>query len=416
MTTSHTDPSAQRSSADVDVGQPTPFRIQVTQDKLERVVGQFANAHFPPRLGAGDWRLGTSDAFMHTFRDYLVNSYDWRRVEAAMNVYPQFQVRIDGHEVHYFHIKGEGLSPTPLILTHGWPGSVFEFVHLIEQLTEPSKFGLSPDDAFTVVIPSIPGFGWSRLADGKTLGPKSTADLWHTLMTRVLGYQRFGAQGGDLGSLISSQLAARHGQSVIGLHMNIVPWDWKPEDARSPEEQAWFDAGQAYQRAEFDYFFMQAQEPTVLGFALYDNPVGIAAWILDKVYAWSDHKGRNDANDDGTLSPQVLTHAISLDDLATFVMIYALTDTIATSIWWYQGIFSENGGIFHPTPGKKVEVPTGFAIFPKDVMNALPPRSWVEDQYNIVHWTDMARGGHFAAVEAPELFVADVRAFFRNLK
>lgn len=380
---------------------PEPFKIKIEQDKLERVLTQFKNAKFPDKLASGGWELGTSTNFMKTFRDYLLNDYDWRDTEAALNAFPQYRVDIDGYKVHYYHVKGEGKNPTPVIITHGWPGSVFEFLSVIEPLTKPSKFGGNPEDALTVVIPSVPGFGWSELAENKVIGPKTTADIWQKLMTKVLGYQEFGAQGGDLGSLISSQLAARHSTNVLGVHMNIIPWDWKAEKDRTAEEQAWFENGQSFQKAQFDYFFMQLQEPTTVAFALHDNPVGIASWILDKVYTWTHHNGD-------------VTKAISMNDLATFVMIYALTDTIDSSVWWYNGILTENGGMFHPTPGRKVDVPTGFANFPKDLKNAMPPRTWVENQYNIVHWTVMPRGGHFAAFEEPELFAKDVLDFFKK--
>lgn len=382
---------------------PVPFKIDVPQEKLERVLGQLKDARFPDRLGNGDWSNGASSLFLEEFRDYITTKYDWRKTEARLNAFPQFMAKVDGYELHYFHVKGEGLNPTPLILSHGWPGSVYEFLHLIGPLTTPSKFGGDAKDAFTVIVPSVPGYGWSELATNKVIGPKTTADLFHKLMTDVLGYQSYGAQGGDIGSLIVSQMAARYPKNVLGVHMNIVPWDWKPVASQTQEEKDWFAKGQVFQRAQFDYFFMQAQEPTTVAFALHDNAVGLSAWILDKIFSWTDHQG-------------AITDAISMDDLATFIMIYALTDTIDTSVWWYKGILTENGGIFHPTPGQKVGVPTGFVIFPRDLLNALPPRTWVEGQYNIVHWTDMQSGGHFAAVEEPDLFLNDVRKFFRLLR
>ncbi|WP_299247302.1 epoxide hydrolase family protein [uncultured Aquimarina sp.] len=386
-------------SSSGQVGKPEPFKINIPQEKLNRVLTQFKSTKFPDKLTTGKWDLGTSSNFMETFRTFVLKEYDWRTEETALNKFDQFRVNIDDYNIHYYHVKGEGNNPRPVILSHGWPGSVFEFLNIIERLTQPSKFGGNTEDALTVVIPSVPGFGWSTLAENKAIGPKTTADLYHKLMTQVLGYQKFGAQGGDIGSLIVSQLAARHPENVVGVHMNIIPWDWKQPENRTPEERAWFDEGQIFQRVQFDYFFMQSQEPTTVAFALHDNPVGIAGWILDKAYSWTDHEGD-------------LTTAISMKDLATFVMIYALTDTIDSSVWWYHGAWLENNGIFHPTPGKKVNVPTAFANFPKDLKNAMPPRSWVEDQYQIVRWTEMSGGGHFAAVEKPALFVKDVLEFF----
>jgi microsomal epoxide hydrolase len=382
--------------------EPVAVKVAIPEAKLARVKNQFKQARFPDTLYSGGWEAGSSESLLAELRDYIVNEYDWRGVESKLNAHPQFKVDIEGHSIQYYHVKGEGKNPTPLILTHGWPGSVFEFLHLIEPLTQPSKFGGKAEDAFTVVIPSMPGFGWSKLNGNKPIGPATTAKLWHLLMQEVLGYQHYGAQGGDLGSLVSSHLASKYPESLIGVHMNIIPWAWKPVEQQTPEEKAWFAKGQQFQKAQFDYFFMQAQEPSTVAFALHDNPLGIAAWITDKMYAWVDHKGE-------------LKEAISLDDIATFVMIYALTDTIDTSVWFYQGVGIENGQSFHPSPGTAVTVPTAFANFPKDLPNAMPPRSWVEQQYNIKRWTDMPRGGHFAAFEEPELFVDDVRAFFRQL-
>lgn len=378
-----------------------PFTVSISDEKLVTVLDRFRTARFPQRLGNGDWSLGMSDEFMHRFVDYVVNEYDWRAVEQRLNAHPQFRADVDGYGLHFYHVAGEGDNPTPLVLTHGWPGSVYEFLKIIESLTRPSKFGSDPADSFSVVIPSVPGYGFSTLAENKVIAPVTTANLWHKLMTGVLGYSHFGAQGGDIGSLVTSQLAARHPDSLIGVHMNLIPWAWK--DDQTSEEQEWFAKGQEFQKREMDYFSMHVQKPTTPVFALADSPVGLAAWILEKFYIWSDHKGD-------------LTSIYSMEDLATFVMMYALTDTIESSIWWYHGIAIENGGVFHPTPGKRVDVPTAFADFPKDLLIARPPRSWVEGQYDIRQWTAMPRGGHFAALEEPEALVKDIREFFGPLK
>ncbi|MEL7059260.1 MAG: epoxide hydrolase family protein [Acidobacteriota bacterium] len=391
------------SAAAAQSGTPRPFEINVSDETLERVLKQFADARFPDRPVADGWALGTDGAFLERFRDFIIEDYDWRAAEARLNSFDNFMVEIDGHQIHYLVAEGEGEQPTPVLMSHGWPGSVWEFMGVIDQLTKPSKYGGDADQALTLVIPSVPGYGWSELKDNRIISPKGVAELFNRLMTEVLGYERYGTQGGDIGSLITAFIAADYSERVLGSHFNIVSFDLKPEEERTEEEKIYWAEAQEFARQQFDYFDMQAQEPNTVAHALYDNPVGISAWILDKFYSWTDHQGD-------------VTEAISMDEIATMIMIYVLTDTIDTSVWMYTGIVSDNGGIFHPTPGEKVEVPSAFALFPAELRIGLPPRSWVEDQYNIVRWTEMPRGGHFAAVEEPDIFVKDVLAFFSQLK
>lgn len=380
---------------------PEAFEVAIDEATVERVRSRFADARFPDRIAGGGWDYGASHDFLERFAAFMAKDFDWSAAETRLNSYPQYQAEIDGLDIHFYHVRGEGENPTPVILTHGWPGSVFEFLEAIDPLTRPSAYGGDPDDALSVVIPSLPGFGFSEAPSDRPIGPATTADLWNTLMTDVLGYSRYGAQGGDLGCLVTTQLAIRHAENLVGIHLNLVPWSMRPVEELTEEERAWLvDVGE-FSQAELAYFGLQATKPATPGFALVDSPMGTAAWILEKIQAWSDN--------DGTV-----TNAFTLNELGTLVSLYTLTETIDSSIWFYNGFLAETGGSFLTTDF--VDVPTGVARFPEDLLNGMPPKSWVKAQYDLVHWTEMPRGGHFAALEEPELFAADVLSFFSKLE
>jgi pimeloyl-ACP methyl ester carboxylesterase len=377
----------------------TPFTISISDATIRQTQERLRQATWPRRLGDGGWSLGISHDFMRVFADHWLNHFDWRKVEAELNAWPQYKTEIEGINLHFFHVPGEGRAPRPLLLSHGWPGSVYEFAGAIAKLTNPSAFGGRPEDAFTVVIPSLPGYGFSGAPDDRTLGPPSTARLFHTLMTERLGYQKFGVQGGDFGAVVSICLAMGHPENIVAMHLNTVPVTMRAVGELNAEELAFLAGVQDYIATEFDYFNMQRQKTNTVGFALAGNPLGTAAWILEKFYNWSDHDG------------DLLT-ALSLDQLCANVAIYVYTDTIDISVRMYNGLWTELSGAFRP-PGR-IEVPTGAAIFPREVRAANPPRCWADLQYNIQSWTVMPKGGHFAAFEQPDLFVADVQAFFRQ--
>jgi len=295
-------------------------------------------------------------------------------------------------------VKGRGPKPVPLILTHGWPGSVIEFLEAIGPLSDPAHYGGSPDDAFDVVVPSVPGFGFSSKPDGKPIGPPTTAMLWNRLMTDVLGYAKYGAQGGDLGSRVTTQLARQSPDSLLGIHFNGVGLPPPPEGDQTQQERDWVITVNAFIAAERDYFNEQQHKPQTVAFALADNPLGTAAWIVEKLKGWSD-------------SGSGLQPTFSKDQVLTDVMIYLVTDTVASSIWFYRGMVDDvsNGT-------GKVTVPTGFASFPHEMPTLNPPKSVLARNYNLVQYTTMPRGGHFACWEQPELFVEDLRQFFRKLR
>lgn len=368
-----------------------PFRIAVPQSKLDRIALRVRETEFPTAMGdPNSWQFGMSFSSMKEIVDYWTSKYDWRQAESGLNRYPQFLAQIGGLRIHFYHVRGNGPKPFPVLMTHGWPGSVFEFLGTIERLTA---------DGFSLIIPSLPGFGFSSKPENGPIGPVTTARLWHTLMTERLGYARYGVQGGDLGCLVSTQLAFLFPNDVAGLHLNLVPPPQKPVEQRSEEERAWCKDSQEFRARELDYFQEQAHKPSTVSFALNDNPVGTAAWILEKFKIWSDS--------DAGFAP-----AFTLDQLLTDLMIYLVTGTIDSSVWFYRGVLDETLGKTFPG---RIDVPTAVADFPKDLLNGRPPKSLIAYGYNLVRYTRMPRGGHFAALEQPALFCEDVGAFFHSL-
>jgi microsomal epoxide hydrolase len=321
-----------------------------------------------------------------------------------LNRYPQFLARVGAaqepaFDIHFYHVRGRGPKPLPLILTHGWPGSVFEFQAAIGPLSDPAAHGGSAEDAFDVIVPSLPGFGFSSKPQGKPVGPRTTSRLWHQLMTGVLGYSKYGAQGGDWGNSVTTGLAADHPDSLIGIHLNGAAARALPDAQASEEERAWQRASAAYRAAELDYFNEQQHKPETVAFALSDSPLGAAAWMVEKFKDWSD-SGDN------------LESALSKDQLLTNLMLYLVTGTVGTGVWFYRGPVEEG-----PAPPRgKIAVPTAFAHFPKEMPVLAPPESAMARDYNLVQYTNLPRGGHFACLEQPELFVADVRQFFRKVR
>jgi microsomal epoxide hydrolase len=307
--------------------------------------------------------------------------------------------KVGDFDVHFYHVRGNGPRPVPIVLTHGWPGSILEFQEAIGPLTDPAKYGGSADDAFDVVVPSLPGFGFSSKPKAP-IGPATTARLWHELMTSVLGYAKFGAQGGDWGSTVTTMLGRAFPDQVIGIHLNAAGGGVGNAAEATEEERNWQRASAAYRTAETDYFNEQQHKPETVSFALYDNPIGSAAWIAEKFRVWTD-------------SGTAVEPVVSKDQILTNVMIYLVTDTMATGVWFYRG--SADDQSLTARPGK-VTVPTGFASFPAEMPMLNPPRSVLERGFNLVHYTKMPQGGHFACLEQPQLFVDDVRAFFRKLR
>lgn len=376
-----------------------PFKIDVPQAKIDAIRARVAGfPWFPaPDDEGAAWSRGVNTAYLKELCAYWLDGFDWRAREAVLNRYPQFVADVDGFPLHFVHVVGEAGGKRPLLLTHGWPGSHFEFWGLIDRLAFPSLHGGDAADAFDVVIPSLPGYGFSG-RPSRPIGQRATAALFDTLMTRTLGYRSYLAQGGDWGGLVTSWIGFDHGAHCKAIHLNMIGFRPSSPVPQSDAEKAWLDRTQLAMQLEGAYFMEQATKPQTLAHALMDSPVGTAAWILEKFHGWSDLGDHGD-----------IYRVYSRDQLLTNVMIYLVTDSIATSVWYYRALM-EQGGAQLPE-GKRCETPTAFANFPGEHLIPAPPKSWVERAYNLTRWTDMTAGGHFAAMEKPDAFVADVRAW-----
>ncbi len=375
-----------------------PFRVAIPKHQIDRILAKLRQTEWPESIGAPGWAYGVSYIYLKELTAYWTTHFDWRKVEERLNRYPQFLARVDDFDIHFLHIRGAGVRPMPIVLTHGWPGSVIEFLDAIGPLTDPVKYGGSAADAFDVVIPSLPGFGFSSKPKGNPVGPVTTARLWHKLMTQVNGYARYGAQGGDWGNAVTVQLAAQFPDELFGIHLNAAGARPAPETERTDDERAWLRDAAAYRQTELDYFNVQQHKPQTVAFALADNPLGTAAWIVEKLKSWSD-SGDN------------LDSALTKDQVLADIMWYLVTRTEGSGVWFYRGNADEP-----VAPRGKISVPTGFAAFPKEMLPLAPPRSMLEREFNLVHYTEMPRGGHFACFEQPQLFVEDLRVFFRRFR
>ena len=377
-----------------------PFRIDVPDKTLEQIRTQVANYPWHEMPDDGGWAYGTHLGYMKELCAYWLNEFDWRKQEAAINRFSHFIAPVQGIDLHFIQEKGDGPSPLPLIISHGWPGSIVEFLDIIQPLAHPQRFGGSADDAFDVIVPSLPGFGFSG-RPARPIGPRKMANLFNSLMTDVLGYRNYLAQGGDWGGAISSWLGFEHAPTCQAIHINILTMR-HPDGPHGPEEEAWAVQFEHDQLLENGYRTQQATKPQTLSYAMMDSPVGVAAWIIEKFNSWSDTEGDN------------IESAHTKDSLLTNIMVYLVTKTFNTASWIYYGR-REEGGRLLSTDNRRVEVPTAAALFPAELL-AWPPRSYVERLYNITHWSEMPRGGHFAALEEPELLIDDIRAFARTLR
>ena len=377
-----------------------PFRIDVPDTTLEQIRTQVADYPWHEMPDDGGWAYGTPLGYMKELCAYWINEFDWRKQEAAINRFSHFIAPVEGIDLHFIQEKGDGPSPLPLIISHGWPGSIVEFLDIIQPLAHPQRFGGSTDDAFDVIVPSLPGFGFSG-RPGRPIGPRKMAELFNRLMIDVLGYSNYLAQGGDWGGAISSWLGFEHAPACQAIHINILTMR-HPDGPHGPEEEAWAVQFERDQLLENGYRTQQATKPQTLSYAMMDSPVGVAAWIIEKFNSWSDTDGDN------------IESAHTKDSLLTNIMVYLVTKTFNTASWIYYGR-REEGGRLLSTDNRRVEVPTAAALFPAELL-AWPPRSYVERLYNITHWSEMPRGGHFAALEEPELLIDDIRAFARTLR
>ncbi len=377
-----------------------PFQLNVADAVLDQIQQRVRDYPWHEMPDDGGWGYGSNLPYMQELCEYWVDHYDWRKQEKMLNQFDHFISPIDGIDTHYILEKGSGDNPLPLLLSHGWPGSVYEFSQLIEPLAHPERFGGDVSDAFDVIVPSLPGFGFSARPP-RPYGPRKMASVLNKLMTEVLKYPGYMAQGGDWGGTISSWIGLDYPESCHALHLNILTLR-HPEGAQNADEKAWEARFEKDQIMENGYRTLQATRPQTLSYAMMDSPVGIAAWLVEKFYSWSDLR-------DGHIES-----AHSKDELLTNIMIYIVTKTFNSASWIYYGRREEGGRIFAPEGGR-VEIPTACALFPAE-MSEWPPRSYVDRMFNVQRWTSMARGGHFPAMEEPQLLIDDVREFARSLR
>ena len=377
-----------------------PFRIAVPDEVLTDLRERLGRVRWPDEAPGAPWAYGTDLATMKELVAYWRDGFDWRAQEAALNAWPQFTTELAGVDVHFVHAKGVGPNPLPLLISHGWPGSIVEFQHVLPRLTDPAKFGGDPRDAFTVVAPSLPGYAFSFTANQPRFGLDAIADVFARLMTDELGYQRFAAQGGDWGAFVTTLLAAKHPDKLAGIHLTLLAAgrDGAPGATPTADEQRYLDQAKVWEREGTGYQAIQGTKPQTLAYGLTDSPVGLLAWILEKFCAWTDCKG------------DVLAH-IPRDTLLTNVTIYWVTGAINSSFWPY---YWRRHAAWPLARGQRIAVPTAYAAFPKEIL--LPPRAWAEKAYDIRRWTVMKSGGHFAALEEPEALARDIAEFFRPLR
>lgn len=379
-----------------------PFTIDIAPEVLTDLKRRLQSTRWISTVkeDAG-WDYGTDIDYLKELTDYWQNGYSWREQEKGLNRYNQFKASLDDYNLHFIHQRGKNAGPTPLLLLHGWPDSFYRFHKIIPMLTDPASIGLDGEHSFDVVVPSLPGFGFTDCPEDRVVEQtiRHDADLLWRLMTEILGYDRFAIAGGDGGSPLGQIIAIDHPESVIGIYLTDLGWQASSIDPSllSKKEQHYLQAGQKLFMKQSAYAMLQTTKPQTLAYNLTDSPVGLASWILDRFYFWCDCGGD-------------IEKSFSKDELLTNIMIYWVTGTIASSIRNYR-LDAHSPSL---TAKDFVSVPTGLGLFPKDV-GGIPPRELAERTVNVQHWTEMPRGGHFTAWEAPEPMAADLQEFFQEL-
>lgn len=376
---------------------PQAFKLKIPDNAIADLTTRLDLTRFPDAAPGDPWAYGTSVDYLRDLVSYWKDRFDWRSQEAGLNEFPQYKVPLYDIDLHFLHVPGVGPNAYPLLLLHGWPGSIFEFLDIIPRLTDPARFGADPKDAFTVIAPSLPGYGLSFSPGQKRFAIQDIAPCLHELMTRVLGYQKFAAQGGDWGAAVATLIGQKYPSSVCGIHLNLLVAPREKVLATSEPELRYNERLAHFLTEETGYQQIQGTKPQTLAFALTDSPAGLAAWIVEKFRTWSDNDGLPES-------------AINRDRLLANISLYWFTAAIGSSFWPYYGRL--HGGIPISPP---ITVPTGYAAFPKEII--VPPRSLAEKIYtNIQRWTEMKRGGHFAAMEQPAALAAEIQSFFRQLR
>ncbi len=388
------------------MAQAQPFTIHIDEAVLTDLRQRLANTRWPDEIDGAGWDYGTNETYLRELSAYWATEFDWRQQETYLNSFSHFKTMIDGIGLHFIHHKGQGKTQIPLLLIHGYPDSFVRFLKIIPLLTQGDDNGIS----FDVIVPSIPGYGFSDRPTESGMDPKRIAGLFADLM-QELGYDQFVVHGGDWGSSITEQLALYHATSLLAVHLTDLPFHHtleQPEDA-SGDEKKFFKNIQQWQQTEGAYSMIQSTKPQSLAYGLNDSPTGLAAWIIEKFYAWSDNDGD-------------LQSAFTKDELLTNITIYWVTQTINSSFrLYYEAIKSIMAANYNPLikynpfdkTGRKSDVAAGFTLFPEDISS--PPKELVDRYFTVKYWTERSSGGHFAAMEVPDLLAADIRTFVGQL-
>lgn len=379
-----------------------PYKIEIPDSVLNDLKSRLERTRWPDELPDTGWDYGSNLDYVKELVEYWRTKFDWHAQEKLINSFSHFKSEVDGLNIHFIHEKGKGPNPMPLVITHGWPGTFFEMYKVIPMLSDPASHGGDPADAFDVVAPSMPGYGFSDATDKRGLSVLSIGDLWAKLMSENLGYQRFAAQGGDWGARVTAKLGLSHGDKVIGIHTTSTssptPYQGPGTRELSEAEKAMLAQRVQWLADEGGYSHIQATKPQTLSYGLNDSPAGLAAWIVEKYRTWSDCGGDVESR-------------FTKDELLTTITIYWVTQSINSSTRLYYESFFQAWDL---AKDEKIQVPVAIASFPRE--NSVPLREWAERSFNIQQWTDMPSGGHFAALEEPDRLVEDIRKFFRGLR
>ncbi|MNB71772.1 Fluoroacetate dehalogenase [compost metagenome] len=376
------------------------FHIHVSDEILDDLKYRLHHTRWPDQIENAGWERGTELSYLKSLVAYWKDHYDWRVQEAKLNRLSQFCCNIDGIDVHFVHERGKGPNPLPIILTHGWPDSYLRYEKIISLLTDPASHGGNPEDSFDVIVPSLPGFGFSGHPKHSGVNNFRVSEMWAKLMTEELGYNKFAAAGGDIGSGVTRYLASNHPELLFGIHLTDVGiirnlMTSSDQAELSGEELRYKNNASEWIAQEGGYMSLQSTRPQTLAYGLTDSPAGLAGWIIEKYRSWSDCQGN-------------LQDRFSEDELITHIMLYWVTSTMGSSTRMYY----ENSHSLPPLG--YIEVPTGIALFPADIL--LPPKEWAVRNLNVTRWTSLPRGGHFTAMEEPELLAQDIRAFYKQFR
>lgn len=378
---------------------PKPFQVEVPDRLLRDLHRRLDAAIWPDEVSGSPWELGTDSGYMKELAHYWRHDFDWRAAESRLNQMSHYTAGIQGLNIHYIHEKGRGPNPTPLLISHGWPSSFFEMSKIIPLLTDPASHGGDPHDSFDVIVPSLPGFIFSETAPEGGMHLARIADIFDELMTR-LGYDQYATHGGDVGAGVSAALALRHADHNAGTHVTSValvsPWMDETSPPLTQAEAAYVKGRQEWMTSEGAYFMIQSTKPQTLSFGLTDSPIGLAAWIIEKFRAWSDSQGN-------------IENKFTKDELLTNISLYWFTRSIGTANRFY---YENRKNPLALQKGERIKGRTGLSVFPADI--SLPPQEWAQRTFDLQHYMRMPRGGHFSALEEPELLVEEIRSVFRR--